>query len=112
RADQGGLAFVHPFDDPVVIAGQAGLGVELLRQVPDVARVIVPIGGGGLISGVSIALKSQRPEIEVIGVQVETCAPVPASLAAGAPMPVHSALTIADGIAIKRPGKITLPLIR
>ena len=112
RAAEGGLAFVHPFDDLEVISGQGGLAVELLAQAPEIARVIVPVGGGGLISGVSIALKSQRPEIEVIGVQVETCAPVPASLAAGAPIPVDSALTIADGIAIKRPGRLTLPLIR
>jgi threonine dehydratase len=112
RADNGGLAFVHPFDDLEVIAGQGGLGVELLAQLPDVARVIVPVGGGGLISGVAIALKSQRPDIEVVGVQVETCAPVPASLSAGVPMAVDSALTIADGIAVKRPGKITLPLIK
>jgi threonine dehydratase len=103
---------VHPFDDPVVIAGQGGLGMELLGQEPEITRVIVPVGGGGLISGVAIALKSQRPEIEVIGVQVETCAPFPASLQAGAPVAVESALTIADGIAVKRPGKLTLPLIR
>ncbi|MGZ4183748.1 MAG: threonine ammonia-lyase, partial [Solirubrobacteraceae bacterium] len=72
RAEQEGFAFVHPFDDPDVIAGQGGLGLELLVDVPDIARVIVPVGGGGLVSGVAIALKSQRPEIEVIGVQVET----------------------------------------
>jgi threonine dehydratase len=74
--------------------------------------VIVPVGGGGLASGVAIALKSQRPAIEVIGVQVESCAPFPASLAAGEPVEVSSARTIADGIAVKRPGKVTLPLIR
>ena len=90
---------------------QGGLGLELLRQVPDIARVIVPVGGGGLVSGVAIAIKSQRPEVEVIGVQVETCAPFPASLAAGEPVAVDSALTIADGIAVKRPGGLTLALI-
>jgi threonine dehydratase len=112
RAAEGGLAFIHPFDDPVVIAGQGGLGLELLRQVPEIARVIVPVGGGGLISGVAIALKSQRPEIEVVGVQVDTCAPFPGSLDAGNPVPVESARTIADGIAVKRPGELTLALIR
>jgi threonine dehydratase len=112
RAEQEGFAFVHPFDDPDVIAGQGGLGLELLADVPDIARVIVPVGGGGLVSGVAIALKSQRPEIEVIGVQVETCAPFPASLEAGEPVAVTSALTIADGIAVKRPGGITLELIK
>ena len=112
RAATGGLTFVHPFDDPVVIAGQGGLGLELLEQVPDIARVIVPVGGGGLISGTAIALKSHRPEIEVIGVQVDTCAPFPGSLEAGNPVPVTSARTIADGIAVKRPGELTLALIR
>jgi threonine dehydratase len=111
RAAETGAAFVHPFDDPDVVAGQGSLGLELLQQVPDVARVLVPVGGGGLVSGVAIAMKSQRPEIEVIGVQVETCAPFPASIAAGAPVPVDSALTIADGIAVKRPGTLTLGLI-
>lgn len=113
RADTEGMAFVHPFDDPDVIAGQGTIGLELLDAVgEDLARVIVPVGGGGLASGVAIALKSQRPEIEVLGVQVATCAPFPASLSAGAPIPVESALTIADGIAVRRPGAVTLPLIR
>ncbi len=111
RAADTGAAFVHPFDDPVVIAGQGGIGLELLEQIPDLARVIVPVGGGGLISGISIALKSARPEIEVIGVQVEACAPFLGSIAAGAPVPVGSARTIADGIAVKRPGALTLSLI-
>jgi threonine dehydratase len=102
---------VHPVEDPDVIAGQGGLGLELLSQVSDLGAVIVPVGGGGLISGVAIALKSVRPEIEVIGVQVATCAPFPASLAAGKPVAVDSALTIADGIAVKRPGALTLALI-
>ncbi len=112
RAAEAGLAFVHPFDDPVVVAGQGGIGLELLDQVPDLARVIVPVGGGGLVSGIAIAIKAQRPEVEVIGVQVDTCAPFPASLEAGAPVAVDSALTIADGIAVKRPGELTLSLIR
>jgi threonine dehydratase len=112
RAASGGLAFVHPFDDPEVIAGQATLGLELLGQVPDIACAVVPVGGGGLISGVAIALKSARPEVSVVGVQVEACAPFPASLEAGDVVEVASALTIADGIAVKRPGKLTLGLIR
>jgi threonine dehydratase len=112
RAAHSEAAFIHPFDDPEVVAGQGGVGVELLSQVPDIARVVVPVGGGGLISGVAIALKSSRPDVEVIGVQVETCAPFPASLSQGAPVAVDSALTIADGIAVKRPGELTLPLIK
>jgi threonine dehydratase len=111
RSRSGGLAFIHPFDDPDVIAGQGTLGLELLTQVPDMSRVIVPVGGGGLVSGVAIAVKSQLPNVEVIGVQVDTCAPFPASLAAGEPVAVQSALTIADGIAVKRPGRLTLALI-
>ncbi len=112
RAAGGGLAFVHPFDDRDVIAGQGGIGLELLGQVPDVARVIVPVGGGGLIAGVAIALKSAHPEIEVVGVQAESCAPFAASIDAGSPVEVEGAQTIADGIAVKRPGELTLRLIR
>jgi threonine dehydratase len=112
RAARGDVAFVHPFDDPEVVAGQGGVGVELHTQVPDLTRVVVPVGGGGLISGVAIALKSSRPDVQVIGVQVETCAPFPTSLRHGSPVAVDSALTIADGIAVKRPGELTLPLIK
>ena len=112
RAAAHGLEFVHPFDDPDVVAGQATIGLELIDQVPDLARVVVPIGGGGLISGLAIALKRAKPQTEVIGVQVEACAPFPASLTAGEAVTVSSALTIADGIAVKRPGGLTLELVR
>jgi threonine dehydratase len=112
RAEEGGLAFVHPFDDPDVVTGQGSLGLELLEDVPDLARVIVPVGGGGLCAGVAIAVKSARPEVEVIGVQVAACAPYPESLRRGEAVPASSALTIADGIAVKRPGELTLPLLR
>ena len=106
------MAFIHPFNDLDVIAGQGGVGLELLEQVPDLARVVVPIGGGGLISGTALAIRSQRPDVEMIGVQVEACAPMNASLQAGVPVPVvGSASTIADGIAVKRPGELTLALI-
>jgi threonine dehydratase len=111
RAERDGLAFVHPFDDPDVVAGQGTLGLELLEDVADLAKVVVPIGGGGLASGVAIAVKSARPDIEVVGVQAETVAPFPASLQAGEPIEAPQALTIADGIAVKRPGKLTLELI-
>ena len=94
RARDAGLAFVHPYDDLDVIAGQAGLGLELLADVPDLARVVVPIGGGGLASGVAAAVKQERPEVEIVGVCVEA----------------HDR-TIADGIAIKRPGEVTGPLL-
>jgi threonine dehydratase len=111
RAHASGAVFVHPFDDPEVIAGQGTLGLELVEQVDELKRVIVPVGGGGLASGVAIAVKSQLPDAEVIGIQVQTCAPFPASLAAGRPVPVDAARTIADGIAVKRPGELTLALI-
>src|SRR4051812_13293468 len=112
RAEEAGMAFVHPFDDPDVIAGQGTLGLELLEDVPDLAKVVVPVGGGGLSSGVAIAIKAQRPEVEVVGVQVETVAAFAESLRRGEPVGVSSALTIADGIAVKRPGDLTLPLVR
>jgi threonine dehydratase len=111
RATQAGMRFVHPFDDPDVISGQGGIGLELLEQVPDLARVVVPVGGGGLISGIAVAIRSQRPEVEVIGVQAEACAPYVASLAAGHAVAVDSVRTIADGIAVKHPGELTLKLI-
>ena len=111
RAAAAGMQFIHPFDDVDVISGQGGVGLELLRQVPDLARVVVPVGGGGLISGISIAIRSERPEVEVIGVQVEACAPFVASIKAGRAVAVDSVRTIADGIAVKRPGELTLGLI-
>lgn len=111
RAATAGLAFVHPFDDPAIVAGQGTLGLELLDDVPDLATVVVPIGGGGLAAGIAIAIKSARPGVRVVGVQAASCAAVPGSLAAGAPVAVGAALTIADGIAVKRPGEVTLPLL-
>ena len=112
QAETAGSAFVHPYDDPDIVAGQGSLGLELVEDVPDLARVVVPVGGGGLAAGIAIAVKSARPEVEVIGVQVAACAPYPESLARGEPVPATSALTIADGIAVKRPGDLTLPLVR
>jgi threonine dehydratase len=112
RAQEGGLAFVHPFDDPDIVAGQGTLGAELLEEVRDLAKVVVPVGGGGLASGIAVAIKSVRPEVEVVGVQVDSVAAYPESLRAGRPMKVAGGLTIADGIAVKRPGDVTLPLVR
>ena len=87
------------------------LGLELIEDVPDLAKVIVPVGGGGLCSGIAIAVKAARPDVEVIGVQVAACAPYPESLRRGEPVAATSVLTIADGIAVKRPGNLTLPLL-
>ncbi len=112
-AKEAGLAFVHPFDDLDVIAGQGTIGLELLAKLPDLARVVVPVGGGGLASGIAVAIRSQRPEVEVIGVQAERCYSWPASVASGEPVAVEKLpLTIADGILVKRPGGLTLPLMR
>ena len=111
RAEEGGLAFVHPFDDPDVVAGQGTVGLELLEDLDDLAKVVVPLGGGGLSSGVAIAVKSAYPAAEVVGVQADACAPFVESLRRGEPVGVASALSIADGIAVKRPGKLTLGLV-
>ncbi|MEO5974515.1 MAG: pyridoxal-phosphate dependent enzyme [Ilumatobacteraceae bacterium] len=107
RAEEANMAFCHPFDDIDVIAGQGTLGLELLEDINDLAQVIVPLGGGGLLSGVAIALKLQMPSIRVIGVQISSCAPY-----IYGQMPAGPVLTLADGIAVKHPGKITEPLIR
>jgi threonine dehydratase len=112
RAESGGLAFVHPFDDPAIVAGQGTLGLELLEDVPELAQVVVPVGGGGLCSGVAVAIKAARPDVRIVGVQASACAPYPESLVRGEPIEASSTLTIADGIAVKRPGGLTLQLIQ
>ena len=112
RAEENGLCFIHPFDDPHVVAGQGSVGLELLEEVEDLDTVVVPIGGGGLASGVAIAVKSALPDVRVVGVQASVCAPFAASLRSGVAEPATSALTIADGIAVKRPGELTLQLLR
>jgi threonine dehydratase len=112
RADESGMAFVHPFDDASIIAGQGTVGLELLEDVEDLDTVVVPVGGGGLASGVALAVKSARPGVRIIGVQASVCAPYAASLKSGVPEPADSALTIADGIAVKRPGELNLRLLR
>jgi threonine dehydratase len=111
HAAGGDAVFVHPFDDGDVVVGQATLGLELLDDVPDLGQVVVPIGGGGLISGVAGVIKAARPDVRVVGVQVDACAPYPASLEAHHAVLADSVATIADGIAIKRPGDLTLPLV-
>jgi threonine dehydratase len=106
RADETGMVFCHPYDDPVVVAGQATLGVELIDDIPDLAQVIVPLGGGGLLSGVALTVKQFDPSIKVIGVQISSCAPYIYGTAPLGPVP-----TLADGIAVKVPGDVTAPLI-
>jgi threonine dehydratase len=106
-----GLTFVHPFDDLDVITGQAGVGLEILESVPTAHTVIVPVGGGGLAAGVAIAIKQHRPQVRLIGVQATGCAPYPRALETGQRITIDAPSTIADGIAVKQPGSITLPLI-
>jgi threonine dehydratase len=112
RAEGTGAALVHPFDDLDVIAGQGTLALELLEDVPDLARVVIPVGGGGLASGIGIALRRAGVEVELVGVQARTCAPYARALGGGADGFDAVGATIADGIAIKRPGELTLPLLR
>jgi threonine dehydratase len=105
-AERTGAVFIHPFDHEDVIAGQGTVGLEILEQCPDVRTIITGVGGGGLISGIAVAAKAANPAIKVIGVQAEGAAAVPASLRAGAPQRVPGR-TIADGIAVGRPGDLT-----
>jgi threonine dehydratase len=102
-ADSDGVTFVHAFDDPAVVAGQGTLGLELLEQVSDVGTVVIPVGGGGLAAGVALALRALRPELRIVGVQAERCAPLAGGTQIG--------FTIAEGIAVKRPGTLTAPLL-
>ena len=111
-ASRTGATLVHPFDDPAVITGQGTVGLEILEDVPDVDTVVVPLGGGGLLSGIASAIKSQHPQVRVVGVQAAGCAPYVSSLGKGEIEPVHQTTTIADGIAVKRPGDQTFALIR
>lgn len=109
--DEAGSTLIHPFDDPRIIAGQGTIGLELLEQVPDLDTVVVPVGGGGLISGIAVALKEQRPGIRVVGVEAATVAAASASRAEGKRVTVPGAETIADGIATRTIGEHTFPII-
>ena len=110
-AEDEGMTLVHAFDQPLVVAGQGTIGLEIARQAPDVRSIVVPLGGGGLASGIALAAATELPGARVIGVQAEACAPYIDSLAAHRPVGARSANTICDGIAVKRPGDFTLPLV-
>ena len=105
------MTFLHPFDDLDVIAGQGTIGLELLEQCPDLEAAVIPVGGGGLIAGVACALKEQRPNIKIIGVQTARLPSMIAAMKNRSPVMVPSASTIADGIAVRRAGDNTLPLV-
>jgi threonine dehydratase len=110
-AEQTGNVFIHPFDHPDVIAGQGTLGFEIIEQLPQARTILVPAGGGGLLAGLTVAVKSLDPSIKVIGVQAEAEAALPASLAAGHPVAVKPRPTMADGIAVGRPGEIPVGIL-
>jgi threonine dehydratase len=107
-----GWTFIHPFDDEAIIAGQGTLGLEIIEQNPYLDAAIVPIGGGGLIGGVACALKETNPKIKVIGVQTSRIPSMLAAVDAGKPVTLAPAQTIADGIAVRRAGDLTLPLVQ
>jgi len=110
-ADETGSVFIHPFDHPDVIAGQGTIGLEIAEQCPQVRTITLPVGGGGLASGVAVAASSVLPGARLIGVQAEAVAPVPGSIAAGHPVSVTPSATMADGIAVARPGELTVSLL-
>ncbi len=107
-----GATFIHPFDDPEVIAGQGTLGLEMLSDLPDADAMIVPVGGGGLIAGVAIAARALKPDITIIGVQAAGAPSTRAALDAGEPYSLPAINTVADGIAVKRPGELTFSIIQ
>ena len=111
-SEETGMCFLHPFDDAAVIAGQGTLGLELLEQVPELEAVVVPIGGGGLISGVACAVKESRPSVKVIGVQTERLPSMLRACEAGGPVTLPPAATIADGIAVRRAGALTYSMVQ
>ncbi len=106
-----GMTFIHPFDDAVVMAGQGTIGLELLEQVPRLEAVVVPIGGGGLIGGVACAIKESRPDVRVVGVQTSRLPSMVAARTAGHPVTLEPSTTIADGIAVRRVGDTTFPVV-
>jgi threonine dehydratase len=111
RARETGLHFVHPFDDPAIVAGQGTLGLELIEVVDDLAMVIVPLGGGGLVSGIACAVDALAPQVQVVAVQAAVCAPFLAKREGHRKASAKGGSTLADGIAVKRPSGITIGLI-
>ncbi len=110
-ASRHGYTFVHPFDDPAVIAGQGTIGLEMLQQAPDLEAVVVAVGGGGLIGGIACAIKEKKPRLKVIGVETACLPSMKAAIEHGGPVTLDPAITVADGIAVRRTGDLTLPLV-
>ncbi len=103
-----GAVFIHPFDDPLIVAGQGTVGLEIVEDMPDVRTVVVPVGGGGVIAGIAAAIKEQKKDVRIIGVEPENAASMGASMREGKRLTLQSAATIADGIAVKTPGELPL----
>ncbi|HEY6502110.1 MAG TPA: threonine ammonia-lyase [Streptosporangiaceae bacterium] len=110
-AEKTGSVLIHPFEHPDIITGQGTLGFEIIEQCPQVRTVVIPVGGGGLAAGTTVAVKSLDPAVQVIGVQAAAVAPFPASLAAHRAIPVKGGPTMADGIAVSQPGELALSLL-
>ncbi len=111
-AEAGGLTYVHPFDDPQVIAGQGTLAFEILEQVPDAEAIIVPVGGGGLLAGVATVLQALKPDLQIIGVEPANAACFAAGLAADGPVRIATRYTLADGLAVAEAGRHTLSIVK
>ena len=111
-SERTGAVLIHPFDHADIIAGQGTVGLEVLEQLPEAACVVVPTGGGGLLAGIALAVKALRPDVRVVGVQAKDAAAYPGSLAAGRPTPLEQMRTMADGIAVGRPGDLTFAAVR
>ncbi|HEX9023954.1 MAG TPA: threonine ammonia-lyase [Geobacteraceae bacterium] len=109
---ESGALFVHPFDDPLVMAGQGTIGLEVLRELPDLANIFIPIGGGGLISGIASAIKATHPHVRIIGVEAAAAPSMHYSLRRGKIAETPLAFSLADGIAVKRVGRTTFPIVR
>jgi threonine dehydratase len=111
-AAETGAVLIHPFDHPDIVAGQGTCGLEILEQCPDVRTILVSGGGGGLMAGIATAVKAKRPDVRIVGVQAETAAAYPASLAAGEPVQLATMSTMADGIAVGLPGVVPYAIVR
>ena len=111
-ADETGAVLIHPFDHPDIVAGQGSCGLEILEQCPDVKTVVVSVGGGGLLAGISTVVRALRPDVRIVGVQAAGAAAYPASLAAGHPVALSTMVTMADGIAVGRPGDVPFAVIQ
>ena len=110
--EEQGYTYIHGYDDPAIIAGQGTMGLEIIEQVPDVEAVVIPVGGGGLLAGVALAIKTLRPEVQIIGVEPEGAAKFAAAVCEGAPVQIVCHPTLADGLAVPDIGANAFPIAR